>query len=71
MFQRHELIKFEQEEIIGLWKGGYSKQNIEEILGHPKSNIHGTITIYKNSGIRINYSFFTFRKATKTHSKRC
>jgi transposase len=50
MSQRRELTEFEQGEIIGLWKGGHSERNIEEILGHPKSTIHGTIISYKISG---------------------
>ncbi|GBC07625.1 hypothetical protein RclHR1_07590006 [Rhizophagus clarus] len=50
MSQRRELTEFERGEIIGLWKGGHSERNIGEILGHPKSTIHDTITRYKNSG---------------------
>ncbi|GBB99913.1 hypothetical protein RclHR1_03680008 [Rhizophagus clarus] len=36
-------------EIIGLWRGGHSEQNIEEILDHSKTTIHDIITNYKNS----------------------
>lgn len=43
-----QLTEFERGEIIGLWKGGHSERNIQEILQHPKSTIHDIITNYKN-----------------------
>ena len=50
MPQKHELTEFERGEIIGLWKGGHSERDINEILDIPKTTIHRTITDYKNSG---------------------
>ncbi|RIA83226.1 hypothetical protein C1645_699638 [Glomus cerebriforme] len=49
MPKSRELTEFEQGEIIGLWKGGHTERNINEILDIPKTTIHDIITNYKNS----------------------
>jgi transposase len=49
MPKKRELTEFERGEIIGLWKGGHSERNINEILDIPKTTIHRTITDYKDS----------------------
>jgi transposase len=49
MPKKRELTEFERGEIIGLWKGGHSEWNINEILDIPKTTIHRTITDYKDS----------------------
>ncbi len=49
MSKECELTEFEWEEIIGFWKGGYSKQDIKDILNCPKLTIHDIIKNYRDS----------------------
>ncbi|GBB85332.1 hypothetical protein RclHR1_01190008 [Rhizophagus clarus] len=49
MPKKRELTEFERGEVIGLWKGGHTERNINEILDIPKTTIHNTIMDYKNS----------------------
>ena len=57
MFKRKELIDFECEEIISLYKRKYLYNEIKELLGHPKLTIGDIVKKYNEQGLTSTISW--------------